>query len=61
MRTARLPTARASVTMPPDVIISGVGWGPQVNKFEQATSDCHQMSLAGAGAVQTDRHKPLKT
>ena len=23
--------------------------GPQVNKFEQVTSDCHQMSLAGGG------------
>ena len=27
----------------------GEGVGPQVNKFEQVSSDDHQMSLAGVG------------
>ena len=43
MRTTRLP----SVTMPPDVSTVVVGGFPQLNKFEQFTSDCHQMLLAG--------------
>ena len=31
---------------PLDVSSGGVGIGPQVNKFEQVSSDDHQMSLA---------------
>ena len=30
------------------VLVEGFG-GPQVKRFEQVTSDCHQMSLAGLG------------
>ena len=33
---------------PPDASTGGVG--PQVNKFEQVSSDGHQMSLAGGRA-----------
>ena len=45
MHIAYLPTVHALVTKPPDVITTGQ-LGPQVNKFEQVTSDCHQMSIA---------------
>ena len=33
----------------PSLDVSTMGWkvGPQVNKFEQVTSDDHQMSVAG--------------
>ena len=43
MRTTRLPTIRALA------IRCQYQWGesPQINKFEQVSSDCHQMSLAG--------------
>ena len=35
----------------------GDGVGPQVNKFEQVTSDCNQMPLAGeAGPVDPMPH-----
>ena len=33
---------------PPDVAPRG-GGGPQMNKFEQVSSDHHQMSLTGGG------------
>ena len=42
MRTARYHTIRAS---PPDAN-TGMGQGPQVNKFEQVSSLGHQMSLS---------------
>ena len=32
----------------PDVTSQGVRGGPQVNKFEQVSSTCHQMSLLGS-------------
>ena len=41
MRTARLPTVRVSVAKE--------GWVSPVYKFEQVTSDDHQMSIAGGG------------
>ena len=46
MITARLPTVRVSVA----TTRCQHQWGrvgPQVNKFEQASSDDHQMSVAG--------------
>ena len=43
MRTARLPTERASATR------CQYPGGPQVNKFEQVSSDGHQISLAKKG------------
>ena len=34
--------------LPPLDVSTGEGWlGPQVNKFEQVSSDDHQMSVAG--------------
>ena len=48
MRTARLPTIRVSVAME--------GWVSPVYKFEQVTSDDHQMSVAGGGATTLPRH-----
>ena len=42
MSTARLPTARASATRCQYQL-----GGPQMNKFEQGSSDGHLMSLAG--------------
>ena len=44
MCTARLPIVHALVS-PPDV--STGGGGPQVSKFEEVSSDGHQISLAG--------------
>ena len=44
MRTARLPTARASAIRCPYQFFGG---GPQMKKFEQVSSDGHLMSLAG--------------
>ena len=32
---------------PPDVSIGGAGGDPEVNKFEQVSTDGYQMSLAG--------------
>ena len=46
MCTAHLPTVRASAAS----CQYWWGGGPQVNKFEQVSSDGHQMPLAGAGA-----------
>ena len=49
MCTARLPTVRASVVATRCQSVLGEGavqWGP-VNKFEQVSSDGHQMSLVG--------------
>ena len=48
MRTARLPTIRVSVAME--------GWVSPVYKFEQITSDDHQMSVAGGGATTVPTH-----
>ena len=42
MHTARLPTVHVSVA-------TKRGEAPQVNKFEQVSSDDHQMSVAGEG------------
>ena len=47
MRTARLPTVRVSVATTRYQYWWGVG--PQANKFEQVSSDDHQMSAAGEG------------
>ena len=49
MCTAHLPTVRASAAS----CQYWWGGGPQVNKFEQVSSDCHQMPPAGAGAWGT--------
>ena len=52
MRTARLPTVRALVanTRYQYCCLYVWGWGgPEVNKFEQVSSDDHQMSVEGEG------------
>ena len=50
MSTIRLPTVR--VLMATTRSQGGaVGVGPQVNKFEQVSSDDHQMSVAGGRRV----------
>ena len=46
IRTACLPTVRDSVAMLPDDSTSG---GPDMIKFEQVKSDCHEMSLGDQG------------
>ena len=43
MRTAHLPTVHVSL------MESWGGVGPQVNKFEQVSSNDHQTSVAGEG------------
>ena len=48
MRTARLPNVHISVATPRCQYWLGVG--PQENKFEQVSSDQHEMSL-GVGGV----------
>ena len=45
MRTARLPTILVLVATTRCQYHEGMG--PQVSKFEQVTSDDHQMSIAG--------------
>ena len=55
MHTTHLLTTCALVAMPLDV---STGWeggwvSLQVNKFEQVTSDCHQMSLGGGEGAGT--------
>ena len=57
MRTARLPTVDASVAMSPDASSGGMG-GPQLNNFEQVTSDCYQMLLVGARGLGTGLGDP---
>ena len=51
MRTARLPTVHVLVTTTKCKywLWRGGGVGPQVNKFEQVSSDDCQMSLVGEG------------
>ena len=44
MRTARFPFPLLDVS-------TSDGVGPQVNKFEQVSSDDHQMSVAAGGRV----------
>ena len=44
-----LPASYPYVFQWPPLDVSG--GGPQVNKFEQVSSDDHQMSLAGGGRV----------
>ena len=49
MRTTHLETVRVSVTVATTRCHS---WGcPQMNKFEQVSSDHHQMLLAGGDGV----------
>ena len=50
MHTARLPTARVSVTTTRCWYCFGGGVDSQVNKFEQVSNNDHQMSVAGGGA-----------
>ena len=49
MRTVHFPAMRASMTAKYQYRLGGWGGGgyPQVNKFEQASSDGHQMSVVG--------------
>ena len=49
MRIASLPTVRASVATRYQYTW---GRGPQVNNFEQVSSDGHHLSLVGGGTVQ---------
>ena len=50
MRTTLLPTVRVSLATTWCRYWLGVGGvGPEVNKFEQVSSDDHQMSVAGMG------------
>ena len=52
MRTARLPNGVSVATNTYQWWL-GAGVGPQVNKFEQVSTDDHQMSLAAwIGYVQ---------
>ena len=55
MRTACLPTVRDSVAMPPDDSTSG---GPDMNKFEQVKSDCHQISGGSKGGARDAPKEP---
>ena len=48
MRTAHLETVCASISVATVRCHSG---GSQMNKFEQVSSDDHQMSLVGMGQV----------
>ena len=48
MRAIRLPTVRVSVATTRCQCCGG--GGPQVNKYEQVSSDDHQMSMGGWGA-----------
>ena len=50
MRSARLPTVRISVTTT-RCRYQWEGVGPQVNKFEQVSSDDQQISLVGGSQV----------
>ena len=52
MSTIRLPTVRVLMATTRSRGWGGaVGVGPQVNKFEQVSSDDHQMSVAGGRRV----------
>ena len=53
MHTVRLETVYASVSVATArcLFLGGWGIGPQMNKFEQVSSDHHQMSLAGGAGV----------
>ena len=58
MRTARLETEPYMLQFqwpPPGVALAGVGVipGPQMNKFEQVSSDHHQMSLPRGGVPRS--------
>ena len=53
MRTARLETVHAPILLATTrcPFMGEVGEGPQMNKFEQVSSDHHQLSLAGGRVV----------
>ena len=53
MRTARLETVHAPILLATTrcLFMGEVGEGPQMNKFEQVSSDHHQLSLTGGRVV----------
>ena len=44
---------------PPLAVSTGFGVGPQVNKFEQVSSDDHQMSVVGEGPMSGNGWIPM--
>ena len=46
-----MPTVRAFNSCQTSALLGKGGWGPEVNKFEQVSSDGHQILLAGKEGI----------